>query len=322
MSHMTNPLATPDQLFQRRSFGALPLELQDAIFFATQCLTQAAGILLELPQSVTAQANVLLARYWLVEPLMAHEFSDVSAATLYLIAKLSPSPRSPRDLSNVYAYLLSPSSSFFHPASAPPLTNMPASYYLSESQYQAFHARVLAVEARVFYALGFDTHVALPHPLAVTYLQALEFLNVRKERIARRTLAYLNAALLSPQMLYCTSQPNALAVAAIYNAARDVGAKMPECEWWEVFDVEREELGFLVVGMRSVEGWGRKMRADGEDAVIRGWRGKGMVTRRMVEEEVRRRGLDGGAEDADGDGEEEMARKMDERMAEMEGGNT
>jgi hypothetical protein len=75
MSHMTNPLATPDQLFQRRSFGSLPIELQDTIFFATQCLTQAAGILLQLPQSVTAQANVLLARYWLVEPMMSHEFS-------------------------------------------------------------------------------------------------------------------------------------------------------------------------------------------------------------------------------------------------------
>jgi hypothetical protein len=75
MAHMTNPLATPDQLFQRRSLGALPMELQDIIFFSAQCLTQAAGLLLQLPQSVTAQANVLLARYWLVDNMMAHEFS-------------------------------------------------------------------------------------------------------------------------------------------------------------------------------------------------------------------------------------------------------
>ena len=32
-------------------------------------------------------------------------------------------------------------------------------------------------------------------------------------------------------------------------------------EWWMVFDVEREELGFLVVGMGSVEGW---VREEGE----------------------------------------------------------
>lgn len=30
-------------------------------------------------------------------------------------------------------------------------------------------------------------------------------------------------------------------------------------EWWEVFDVDREELGFLVVGMKSTEGF---MRAE------------------------------------------------------------
>ena len=75
MAHMTNTLATAEQLYRRTSFSSLPTELLDTIFFATQCLTQSAGLLLQLPQSVTAQANVLLARYWLVEPPMAHEFS-------------------------------------------------------------------------------------------------------------------------------------------------------------------------------------------------------------------------------------------------------
>ena len=74
-THMTNPLATVDQLYRRASFGAMPTDLQDLVFFATQRLTQAAGILLRLPQSVTAQANVVLARYWLVESPLADEFS-------------------------------------------------------------------------------------------------------------------------------------------------------------------------------------------------------------------------------------------------------
>ncbi|KAK0637185.1 cyclin-like protein [Bombardia bombarda] len=320
MSHMTNPLATPDQLYQRRSFSSLPAELQDAIIFSSQCLTQAAGVLLQLPQSATAQANVILARYWLVEPFMSHEFSDISAASLYLVAKLGPSPRSPRDISNVYTYLLSPASTLFRsPPSLPPLRSI-TSTTLSESAYQAFHSRILAAEARILYALSFNTHVSLPHPLAVTYLQAMDFLGVRKERIAKRVLAYLNTALLSPQMLYLTSQPNALAVAAIYNAAKDVGAKMPECEWWEVFDVDREELGFLVVGMRSVEGWARKMREDVPRL------GQGMISRRTVEEEMeKKRGLGVGNGSGGGQGggeldvEAEMARKMDEKMAEMEG---
>ncbi|SPQ25243.1 afba626c-1865-4790-817d-50ad8dc1546f [Thermothielavioides terrestris] len=273
MAHMTNPLATPEQLFQRRSFGALPMDLQDAVFFATQCLTQAAGILLELPQSITAQANVLLARYWLVEPMMSHEFSDVSAAILYLTAKCSDLPRSPRDLCLVYTHLLSrTSSTFFRPAHLPPPPPplSPSNQPPTQADYAAFHARLLPLEAHILASLSFNTHVALPHPLAVTYLQALDFFGQpRRGPLARRALAYLNTALLSPQLLYLTSQPHALAVAALYNAARDVGARMPACDWWEVFDVEREELGFLVVGMRSVDGWGRKIRAE----AIEGWEG-------------------------------------------------
>lgn len=77
MAHMTNPLATAEQLYHHRHLHSLPDDLQDVILYTTQCLTQAAGVLLQLPQSVTAQANVILARYWLAEsrPLMSNEFS-------------------------------------------------------------------------------------------------------------------------------------------------------------------------------------------------------------------------------------------------------
>jgi len=230
---------------------------------------------------------------------------------------MGPYPQSPRNVSNVFSYLLSSSSSFFLPSSAPPPANNPSSYYLSDAAYQAFHDRILACEARILYALSFDTHVSLPHPLAITYLQALDFLGMRKETISKRVVAYLNTALLSPQVLYLTSQPNALAVAAIYNAAKDVGAKMPESEWWEVFDVDREELGFLVVGMRSVDGWARKMREDLPAMA------QGMINRRAIEEELKRRGIHTGNGHNPGseapDPEAEMARMMDERMAQIEG---
>lgn len=76
--------------------------------------------------------------------------------------------------------------------------------------------------------------------------------------MSRRVLEHLNSTLLSPQLLYVTHQPNALAVAAIYLATREEGVKLVDGEWWEVFDVDREELGFLVVGMRSTEGFMRK----------------------------------------------------------------
>ena len=249
-------------------------------------------------------------------------FQDISAASLFLVAKLGPSPRGTRDVANVYTYLASPHSPLLRAAPpSPPRAKPddPRAYTLAESAYQAFHARLLGLEARLLHALGFDTHVALPHPLAVTYLQALDFFGLPKDAAGRRAAAYLNAALLSPQRLYLTHQPPALAVAAAYNAARDAGARMPESAWWEVFDVDREELGFLVVAMRSLQGWADRMRAEG------GWlaRGDGVLTRAGVREELAKQGFvvrnGGGGAAAPVDEEAEMMRRMDERMAGMEG---
>ncbi|KAK6224590.1 cyclin [Colletotrichum tabaci] len=301
MAHMTNPLATAEQLYKRNSFSSLPADLQDVIFYSTQCLTQAAGVLLDLPQSTTAQANVLLARYWLVESPMAAEFSDVSAAALYLVCKMGPLPRTTRDISNVYAYLLSPASPLFRGEPPDPTVRRPdpTTYYQTDGEYAAFQTRMLAAEARILWALGFDTAVALPHALAVTYLQALDFLGKPKAEMAGRVVAHLNTALLSPQMLYLTHQPHALATAAVYIAAREAGAKMPEVAWWEVFDVEREELGFLVVGMRSLEGWVRSLKETGLLA-------RGMLTRSGIEREARRRA-------GEGDEEDEIMALMDQK---------
>jgi hypothetical protein len=218
-------------------------------------------------------------------------------------------PRPPRDLSNVYGYLLSPKTRLF-PADDTPRERDPASYYQHEDEYLAFHNRILALEPQILYALSFDTHVSLPHPLAVTYLQTLDFLGQPKEVIGRKTIEYLNTALLSPQMLYLTHQPHSLATAAIYNAAKDLGSKTPESAWWEVFDVDREELGFLVVGMRSLETWAKAQRGD-NPALF----GEHMVTRKLVREEIARRGLaaaSGGLSKA-GDAEDELMRQLDQR---------
>lgn len=83
MSHLFNPLATAQQLYQNTSSNRLPVELQDSIRFYTARLTQAAGILLGLSQDITAQANVLLFRYWLVDDLMQYEYSVSDKLEVY-----------------------------------------------------------------------------------------------------------------------------------------------------------------------------------------------------------------------------------------------
>lgn len=173
-----------------------------------------------------------------------------------MAAKLSADPQSPRSVCNVYAYLGSESVRKTLPR---PHTDDPEEYYLSEGAYYSARTILLQTEAIILRTLAFDVKVVVPHHLALTYLQTLGVLpsvpSSASRAVALRTLSYLNLALFSPQLLYVTNQPTALAVAAIYLASREVDVKLPGIEWWEIFDVEREDLGFLVVALRSCEAW-------------------------------------------------------------------
>lgn len=187
---------------------------------------------------------------------------DVSAASLYMAAKISASPQSARAVLNVYSYLLSLAPPRFPVRVLSSTATEKAeleSCYLSEGDYQSARNILFQTESIILRSLSFDTHVVLPHRLALTYLQTLGVLpstpSSKSKELAKRTLAHLNTALFSPQLLYLTHQPSTLAVAAIYLAAREVGVKLSRWEWWEIFDVDREELGFSVVGLQSCEGW-------------------------------------------------------------------
>lgn len=205
-----------------------------------------------------------------------------------MTAKMSFQPQSTRSVLNVYAYLLSSSSLLRqnHPTPTSKDNSDPESYYLSEGTYHAAQALLLQIESILLRSISFTTHVVLPHHLALTYLQTLGVLpsppTQKSTNLAARTLAHLNTALFSPQLLYLTHQPPALAVAAVYLAAREVGAKLVEAEWWEVFDVDREVLGFLVVGLRSCEGWVQEEK--------KRWQGRGVpLTVEELELEIKRR---------------------------------
>ena len=185
---------------------------------------------------------------------------DVSAASLYLTAKSSALPQSPRSVVNVYAYLRSQRDSAHRHSSKQSSSEVdPESYYLSEGAYMTARMTLYRTEALILRVLSFTTKVLVPHHLALTYLQTLGVLSTpptpKIRALTARVIAYLNDALLSSQLLYLTHQPICLAVAAIYLAAREMGTKLPSSEWCEIFDVDREELGFLVLGLASTGKW-------------------------------------------------------------------
>ncbi|KAL8839328.1 MAG: hypothetical protein Q9176_004509 [Flavoplaca citrina] len=260
LSSLSNPLATVEQLSNSSSSldGVSPA-LESSVRYAGLQITQAAGILLRLPQEIVVQAMVIFTRFYIGSEggsFRVNGAKDVSAASVYIAAKLSADPRTTRSICNVYTYLTSGPTRQAFPD---PPAHDPESYLLSEGGYHSARALLLQTETIILRTLSFDTKVVIPHHLALTYLQTLGVLpsvpSSTSRALASRTLGHLNLALFSPQLLYVTHQPVTLAVAAIYLAAREVGVKLPSGEWWEVFDVDREDLGFLVVALKSCEGW-------------------------------------------------------------------
>ncbi|KAF2819031.1 hypothetical protein CC86DRAFT_307971 [Ophiobolus disseminans] len=285
-SPLANPLATVAHLETTGSLlDGIPSDLEDSVRFAGARLTQAAGVLLRLPQEVIAQAIVVFMRFW-VGPdggsLVEFGAEQVSAASLYLTTKLSAYPKSPRSIVNVYAYLSSFASTFIEPSELQ--VKKAEAYYVSEGTFERRRVALFSTEQRILRTLGFNVQVNLPYTLCITYLQALDVVtHPRASELAKRAIAHLNTALLGPQMLYLTHQPPQLATAAIYLAAKEVGIKLPEVEWWEVFDTDREELGFLCVGMLSLEGFAQKEKER--------WEGRRVpMNVEEVEKEVKRRG--------------------------------
>jgi len=64
-SPLINALATPTQLESSGSqLDGIPRDLEDSIRFAGAQRTQAAGVLLRLPQEVIAQAIIVFTRFW------------------------------------------------------------------------------------------------------------------------------------------------------------------------------------------------------------------------------------------------------------------
>lgn len=209
---------------------------------------------------------------------------DIAAASLYLVAKLSAYPTSPRNILNVFTYL-----SAYPPGSPANSTRPdPETYCISEGSYQSQRLLFSQHETMVLRTLGFETHVTLPYTLCINYMQTLDvFTNSASDgkKVAGRAFAHLNTAILSPQLLYLTHQPSTLAVAAIYLSAKEVGVKLPEEEWWEVFDCEREDLGFLVVAMLSMPGWVVEETKKWQDRQV-------PLSVADVERELRRRKID------------------------------
>ncbi|RMZ80510.1 hypothetical protein DV737_g2901, partial [Chaetothyriales sp. CBS 132003] len=268
---VTNPIVTSQQLLR---FRAADTDIGTSVRFATYLLTEAAGILLRLRQDVIATAIILLQRYqvsFVSDSGSSEEQSPrlLSAAAIYLAAKNSFTPVGPRSIVNAYAYLLCEKASplrFIRVQDDHPTHPEPSNYFVSEGSYERERLKIFQYEAALLAGIGYDVHTALPYALALTYITAL---GGSSQKLCARVFEHLNSALLSPQLLYLTHQPNVIAVAAIYLAANEVGVKFVESvNWWEVFDVDRESLGFCVLALASLKGFAESEKGKQEILIV------------------------------------------------------
>lgn len=73
---LANPLATAEQLYSLHDDDRSRAENGQSLRFAQAILTQAAGVLLRLPQEVIATSLVLLQRFWVEGHGQGHSTAD------------------------------------------------------------------------------------------------------------------------------------------------------------------------------------------------------------------------------------------------------
>ena len=97
---------------------------------------------------------------------------DAAAAALYVTAKPSAYPVSPRSILVVFEYLTAITPDFTHHDIDTRLKE--GDWHLTAAQYEAARDKLYRIEAQMLRILGFQTQVSLPYTLCINYLQSLD----------------------------------------------------------------------------------------------------------------------------------------------------
>ncbi|EIW67383.1 hypothetical protein TREMEDRAFT_33679 [Tremella mesenterica DSM 1558] len=233
-----HPLATLSQILHNPSCSdGLPKEIESDLRTAACMLIQEAGIMLDLPQSTIATAQVLLHRFYYVSSMLSFGITDISITSLYLSSKLCETPIRLRDLINAYMFLL---------ARIKHLLALPADQPLGFSfEPPGFHDEVfwdwkdiiVSSEMQILKRLGFNMQVDLPYSHVINYCRILDL--VFEKDVAQSCWSILNDALLTPSYVY--HPPHTLACASILLTTRLLRIPLPD-NWWVLFDANHEDI--------------------------------------------------------------------------------
>eukprot|EP00931_Biecheleriopsis_adriatica_P089891 TRINITY_DN63963_c0_g1_i1.p1 TRINITY_DN63963_c0_g1~~TRINITY_DN63963_c0_g1_i1.p1 ORF type:complete len:434 (-),score=93.79 TRINITY_DN63963_c0_g1_i1:34-1335(-) len=205
--------ATEDQL---RRFGA--------------DLIQRAGVLLRLPQLTVVSAAAMFQRFYFRKSFAEFEVRSLATAALALASKLEERPRKLHDVIQVFYRLqmrvVKEDDGVLSYEDRPTPALDP-----SQREFQDVKNEVVRAERNILRELGFEVALLLDHPHRYV-LEYLEYLN-RPAKLKQKAWSYLNDSLQTS--LCCSHQPNEIAAASLFLAARSLKMKLPsKPPWWEV----------------------------------------------------------------------------------------
>ncbi|CAB36511.1 cyclin L family cyclin [Schizosaccharomyces pombe] len=216
------------------------LEAFDSFEYAEELCTlgsewiQEAGVLLNLTQNCVIVCLILFRRYCTLYPPRVPDLDAIVMACVSIGSKTTETPASVQDICNVVVYLKERFKD----------TNFEARGFIAHDLYSeemySSRNRLSNMELEVLRALNFDTHIVIPHKLAIHYLQTLQLIDNKK--LLQITWNFLNDA--SRTRLCVLYPPFSLACGCIAMAARVIGMKLPK-DWYRVFDTTKEEIDSL-----------------------------------------------------------------------------
>ncbi|RSH78589.1 uncharacterized protein EHS24_002317 [Apiotrichum porosum] len=255
-----HPLATVEQIVSNPSAqDGIPADVESDLRVAGCMMIQEAGILLELPQSTMATAQVIFHRFFYVSSMLSFGVNDLSVSALYLATKLNETPVRMRDLINTYMYLHARIKHLLAQPAGAPLSQLAGSSRSGSDKGKqraevwdgfafsvpSFHSTVFwewkeAIqynESQLLKRLGFNMQVDLPYSHVINYLRILDL--VFEKGVAQLCWSILNDALLTP--LYAQQPTHVLAVMSILLATRLRRIPLPE-GWYLLFDVTWDDI--------------------------------------------------------------------------------
>jgi len=197
---------------------------------ATGCeFISLAGILLRLPQTAMATAQVLFQRYFYAKSFVKHDMEVLSMAATWLASKIEEEPRRARDVINVYTRIKQKRD------------NLDIVPVVVDDAYKRKKDDLVKAERFMLKELGFCVHVKHPHKLIVIIVkQILGYHDNHK--LVQTAWNFMNDSFRS-RHLFVKYAPEKIACGCIFLAARVL--QVPTTinpYWFEPLDVEPAEV--------------------------------------------------------------------------------